>query len=145
MESGNLHQQFSLDATASDATGGPVVASRSHKNPRVKTTKANLPLLIQNDPDDKWSKNVLPSVILWYGDQGNVWSIKESELERVLTAIIDVVYPSFDEIDEMKQGGHIYNLVRTTTMFIYTSLAIVGDPTGCSDRKSTRLNSSHRP
>lgn len=98
-----------------DGTPGP-----KQKNPRVKTTKNNLPLLMQDDPENKWSKIVLPSVILWYGDQENVWNVKEPDLEHALLHIISVVYPTFSELKEMKHGGHVYNLVRTASMVIYT-------------------------
>ena len=47
-------------------------------------------------------KECLPSVILWYRDQDNVWNIKDFKLEHVLIAIIDVIYPLFDNIDKMK-------------------------------------------
>ncbi|KAN0088048.1 hypothetical protein V8E55_006669 [Tylopilus felleus] len=113
LESGpNVRQ---LVSGTSRETASTPVASRSSrkglpKTSRVKATKNNLPPLMKNDPEDKWSKNVLPSIVLWYGDQANVWSVKETDLERVLVAVIGVVYPSFDDLDEMKQGGHIYEL-----------------------------------
>ena len=55
-----------------DIVGSPVAALRSQNGLKSPRVKANLSLLMQNNPNDKWSKNVLPSVILWYGNQGNV-------------------------------------------------------------------------
>ncbi|KAG9312036.1 hypothetical protein JVU11DRAFT_7315 [Chiua virens] len=86
------------------------VFTPSKNRSRAKTTKNDLPLLMQDDLEDKWSKNVLPSVILWYGDQPNVWNINESKLEHVLAAVITVVYPTFNEPKELKHRGHVYNL-----------------------------------
>ncbi|KAH0838764.1 hypothetical protein J3R83DRAFT_7139 [Lanmaoa asiatica] len=115
--SNNVRQSVTGNPNAlGEIASMPVALRRSRKgssmpkNPRVKATKGDLPPLMQNDPDDKWSKNVLPSVILWYGDQASVWSIKESDLEDVLIAVVGVIYPSFGDIDEMKHGGHIYDL-----------------------------------
>ncbi|KAG9310325.1 hypothetical protein JVU11DRAFT_9451 [Chiua virens] len=65
---------------------------------------------MQGDPDNKWSKQIFPSIIMWYGDQANIWNIKEPDLECALITIVGVVYLSFDDINAMKHGGAIYNL-----------------------------------
>ncbi|KAN0082911.1 hypothetical protein V8E55_008706 [Tylopilus felleus] len=69
---------------------------------------------MQNDPDKKWSKVVLPCILLWYGDQANVWSIKEADLEDVIVNVVCYVYPSLvgDESNlvQMQHGGCIYDL-----------------------------------
>lgn len=128
LESGpNVRQ---LVSGTSRETASTPVASRSSqkglpKTSRVKATKNNLPPLMKNDPEDEWSKNVLPSIVLWYGDQANVWSVKETDLERVLVAVIGVVYPSFDDLDEMKQGGHIYELVRILSVICIVSVILM--------------------
>ncbi|KAI6016537.1 hypothetical protein EDC04DRAFT_2945795 [Pisolithus marmoratus] len=54
--------------------------------------------------------NVLPSLLLWYGNEGNVWSISEEDIIHVLKAIIRVVYPMFDRFDEIHHGMAIYGL-----------------------------------
>ncbi|KAG6371948.1 hypothetical protein JVT61DRAFT_8962 [Boletus reticuloceps] len=114
----NVGQSITGNAPSGEiATTPACTTARFHKgssvpkNARTKATKGDLPPLMQNDPDGKWTKNVLPSIILWYGDQASVWNIKDSDLEHVLISIVGVVYPSFADIDEMKlEGGHIYDL-----------------------------------
>ncbi|KAI6009094.1 hypothetical protein EDC04DRAFT_2906763 [Pisolithus marmoratus] len=75
-----------------------------------KAMKLDLPPLLQNDCDYKFAKNVLPSLLLWYGNKGNVWSISEENVIHVLKAIIQVVYPMFDRFDEIHHGMVIYGL-----------------------------------
>ncbi|KAI5989471.1 hypothetical protein EDC04DRAFT_2614343 [Pisolithus marmoratus] len=61
-----------------------------------KAMKLDLLPLLRNDCDYKFAKNVLPSLLLWYRNEGNVWSISEEDIIHVLKAIIWVVYPMFD-------------------------------------------------
>lgn len=75
-----------------------------------KYTKSDLPELIREDAEDKWSKKVIPSLILWYGK--NVWSVIEEDLSHVLIVIMKAVYPVFTKLDEIKYGLPIYGLVR---------------------------------
>ena len=79
-----------------------------------KYTRSDLPDLMQEAAEDKWSKKVIPSLILWYGDEENVWSVDEEDLSHVLAAIIKTVYPTFNKLDEIKHGLPIYSLVRPT-------------------------------
>ncbi|KAH0834699.1 hypothetical protein J3R83DRAFT_10226 [Lanmaoa asiatica] len=73
--------------------------------------KSNLPPPLQDDPEDKWSNIVLPSLLLWCGDQANVWTVADSDLTHVLIAIIRHVYPSFNLThNDVKHGSVIYNL-----------------------------------
>ncbi|KAH0837813.1 hypothetical protein J3R83DRAFT_6018, partial [Lanmaoa asiatica] len=62
----------------------------------TKSTKSDLPPPLQDDPEDKWLNIVLPSLLLWCGDQANVWTVADSNLTHVLVAIIRHVYPSFN-------------------------------------------------
>ncbi|KAF8547222.1 hypothetical protein OG21DRAFT_1490408 [Imleria badia] len=79
-----------------------------------KYTKSDLPELMRDDTEDKWSKKVIPSLILWYGDERNIWSVGEEDLSSVLARIIKVVYPTFNKPDEINYGLPIYGLVRLT-------------------------------
>ena len=89
------------------------------KNPqaKLKATKDNLPLIMQNNPNKKWSKVVLPCILLWYGDQANVWSIKKADLEDVIINVVCYVYSSLvgdkSNLVQMQHGGCIYDLVCT--------------------------------
>lgn len=81
---------------------------------KPRSTKSDLPPHIQDDLEDKWSNVVLPSLLLWCGDQLNVWTISDGDLTGVLTTIIQHVYPLFElSQNEVKHGSAIYNLVRS--------------------------------
>ncbi|KAI6006145.1 hypothetical protein EDC04DRAFT_2611534 [Pisolithus marmoratus] len=75
-----------------------------------KATKLDLPPLLCNDCNHKFTKNILPSLLLWYGDEANIWSISKENLVHVLKAIIWVVDPMFDKFDEIHHGMAIYGL-----------------------------------
>ena len=80
------------------------------------TQKCDLPQQLQDDPENKWTTQVLPSLLLWCGDQVNVWTIPDSELTHVVGAIIQHVYPlaSFDIMQNyVIHGSVIYNLVHS--------------------------------
>ncbi|KAN0096961.1 hypothetical protein V8E55_001407, partial [Tylopilus felleus] len=91
-----------------------------------KATKDNLPLIMQNNPDKKWSKVVLPCILLWYGDQANVWSIKKADLDDIIINVVCYVYPSLvgdkSNLVQMQHGGCIYDLVYRR--FIYEGFDI---------------------
>jgi len=98
--------------------GHGVASRRSRKAAKgsavvTKATKADLPPLMLDDINDKWTTVVLPCLILWYGDQDNVWSIQEADLSHVLVAIVQVVYPTYDKINEIQYSNPLYSLVRT--------------------------------
>ena len=59
----------------------------------TRSMKSDLPPELQDDPEDKWTNVVLPSLLMWCGDQANVWTIANSDLTCVLIAIIQHVYP----------------------------------------------------
>lgn len=81
---------------------------------KVRSTKSDLPQELQDDPEDKWSNVVLPCLLLWCGDQTNIWTITDNDLTRVLATIIRHVYPSFDvRQSDITHGSAIYNLVRS--------------------------------
>lgn len=85
---------------------------------RLKSTKSDLPPQLQDDPEDKWSNIVLPSLLLWCGDQANVWTISDSDLAHVLVAIIHHVYPSFNLTQsDVNHGSPIYKLVCFPPVF----------------------------
>ncbi|KAH0834165.1 hypothetical protein J3R83DRAFT_11471 [Lanmaoa asiatica] len=97
--------------------GTNVDASASLETPisKAKSTKGDLPPLLQDDPDDKWSNIILPTLLLWFGDQQCIWSIPDDELTRVLVAIVKHVYrsKSVSELQhEIRHGSAIYNLAN---------------------------------
>ena len=124
--SNNVRQVAAGDVPGASKVESTATASRqSHKgaavpkNPqaKLKATKDNLPLIMQNNPNKKWSKVVLPCILLWYEDQANVWSIKKADLEDVIINVVCYVYPSLvgdkSNLVQMQHGGCIYDLVCT--------------------------------
>ncbi|KAI6013026.1 hypothetical protein EDC04DRAFT_2904768 [Pisolithus marmoratus] len=104
----------SRSVSAGSSVGGEITVSHSDTTLSTKlkgkVTKPDLPPLLQDDCDHKFAKNVLPSLLLWYGDETNVWSISEEDLTHTLKAIIWVVYPTFDKFDEIHHRMAIYGL-----------------------------------
>ncbi|KAG6373288.1 hypothetical protein JVT61DRAFT_6417 [Boletus reticuloceps] len=88
----------------------PTAARKVSKGVKRKHIKSDLPEPMQKDADDKWSKTILPCLIMWYGDQDNVWSVVEDELSHVLSAITEIIYPMVDKQDEFKYGSAVYGL-----------------------------------
>ncbi|KAI6026453.1 hypothetical protein PISMIDRAFT_18646 [Pisolithus microcarpus 441] len=108
-----LLKSISISVSGS-SVGGDITVSHSDTTLSTKlkgkATKLDLPPLLRNDRNYKFAKNVLPSLLLWYRDKGNVWSISEEDVIHVLKAIIQVVYPMFDRFDEIHHGTAIYGL-----------------------------------
>ncbi|KAH0827333.1 hypothetical protein J3R83DRAFT_3961 [Lanmaoa asiatica] len=104
--------ESSLRPSTAEANVGHADASQPHKSvtSRGKQKKVNLPPLLQEDIQDKSTKVVLPSLVLWYGDQENVWSYSKEELTHMLISIICIMYPTFDEFDKVGYGSTIYAL-----------------------------------
>ncbi|KAI5999122.1 hypothetical protein EDD15DRAFT_2136351, partial [Pisolithus albus] len=56
----------------------------------------------------KWAKLFLPTLLLWVGDQPNVWSVPEDNLVHALTEIAKVVYPTFSTLDDIRPNMPIF-------------------------------------
>ncbi|KAI6009048.1 hypothetical protein EDC04DRAFT_2610767 [Pisolithus marmoratus] len=118
----------SISISASGSSVGSDVAV-SHSDTTLSTKlkgkamKLDLPPLLRNDHDYKFAKNVLPSLLLWYGNKGNVWSISEEDVIHILKAIIQVVYPMFDRFDEIHHGMAIYGLTIQRLMHWWHNFA----------------------
>ncbi|KAI6019110.1 hypothetical protein EDC04DRAFT_2607628 [Pisolithus marmoratus] len=49
----------------------------------------------------KWAKTYLPTLLLWLGDQPNVWSVPKGDLVHALMEITKVMYPTFTTLDDI--------------------------------------------
>ncbi|KAI6017645.1 hypothetical protein PISMIDRAFT_123290, partial [Pisolithus microcarpus 441] len=61
----------------------------------------------------KWAKTYLPTLLLWLGDQPNVWSVPEGDLVHALTEIAKVVYPTFTTLDDIRPNMPVFSIVHT--------------------------------
>ena len=61
--------------------------------------------------DRKWSKNVLLTLLLWLGDQPNIWSVPEGDLMHTLREIIKVIFPKFAGLQDIRPNMPIFSLV----------------------------------
>ncbi|KIK12002.1 hypothetical protein PISMIDRAFT_41825, partial [Pisolithus microcarpus 441] len=59
----------------------------------------------------KWAKIFLPTLLLWVGDQPNIWSIPEDNIVHALREIIKVVYPTFMALDDICPNTPIFSVV----------------------------------
>ncbi|KAI5981798.1 hypothetical protein EDC04DRAFT_2617152 [Pisolithus marmoratus] len=101
-------------------------------------TNSDLPLLFLKGR--KWAKNFLPTLLLWVGDQPDVWSIPKDDLVHASREIIKVIYPTFTALDDVRQhlSGWCHALGSTAIMFLDCYLASDLD----TDVKWTYLDSS---
>ncbi|KAI5988070.1 hypothetical protein EDD15DRAFT_2130408, partial [Pisolithus albus] len=58
----------------------------------------------------KWAKVFLPTLLLWVGDQPNIWSIPEDNIVHALREIIKVVYPTFAALDDVRPNTPIFSV-----------------------------------
>ncbi|KIM51510.1 hypothetical protein SCLCIDRAFT_44625, partial [Scleroderma citrinum Foug A] len=72
-------------------------------------TNNDLPMMFLKDR--RWSKNMLPTLLLWLGDQPNVWSIPEEDLIHALREITKVIFPKFTDLQDIHPNMPIFSLV----------------------------------
>ncbi|KAI6018937.1 hypothetical protein BKA83DRAFT_4023517, partial [Pisolithus microcarpus] len=58
----------------------------------------------------KWAKIFLPTLLLWVGDQPNIWSVPEDNIVHALREIIKVVYPTFVALDDVCPNTPIFSI-----------------------------------
>ncbi|KAI5981261.1 hypothetical protein EDD15DRAFT_2193745 [Pisolithus albus] len=75
-------------------------------NSSSRFTNSDLPPLFLKGR--KWAKLFLPTLLLWVGDQPNVWSVPEDNLVHALTEIAKVVYPTFSTLDDIRPNMPIF-------------------------------------
>ncbi|KAI5992420.1 hypothetical protein EDD15DRAFT_2168172 [Pisolithus albus] len=75
-------------------------------NSSSRFTNSDLPPLFLKGR--KWAKLFLPTLLLWVGDQPNVWSIPEDNLVHALMEIAKVVYPTFSTLDDIRPNTPIF-------------------------------------
>ena len=68
--------------------------------------------------DRRWSKNVLPTLLLWLGDQPNVWSVPEEDLIHTLREITKVIFPKFTDLQDIRPNMPIFSLVSRLALNI---------------------------
>ena len=68
--------------------------------------------------DRKWSKNVLPTLLLWLGDQPNIWSVPEGGLIHALREIIKVIFPKFTGLQDVCPNMPIFSLVSHVALAV---------------------------
>ncbi|KAI6019506.1 hypothetical protein BKA83DRAFT_19251 [Pisolithus microcarpus] len=71
-------------------------------------TNSDLPPLFLKGRN--WAKIFLPTLLLWVGDQPNIWSIPEDNIVHALREIIKVVYPTFVALDDVCPNTPIFSV-----------------------------------
>ncbi|KAI6025254.1 hypothetical protein BKA83DRAFT_90223, partial [Pisolithus microcarpus] len=77
----------------------------------------------------KWAKLFLPTLLLWIGDQPNVWSVPEDNLVHALTEIAKVVYPTFNTLDDIRPNMPIFAVVRVLFLCDTVLMCCIGKST----------------
>jgi len=72
-------------------------------------TNNDLPALFLKER--KWTKKFQTTLLLWLGDQPNVWAVPEDDLIHALREIIKVIYPTFTNLDDVGPNTAIFSVV----------------------------------
>ena len=75
-------------ASVAVSTGNNLEVKSSRGSSRF--TNNDLPAMFLKDR--KWLKNVLLTLLIWLGDQPNIWSVPEGDLMHALREIIKVIF-----------------------------------------------------
>ena len=94
-------------ASVAVSTGNNLEAKSSRGSSRF--TNNDLPVMFLKDR--KWSKNVLPTLLLWLGDQPNIWSVPEGDLMHALREIIKVIFLKFAGLQDIHPNMPIFSFV----------------------------------
>ena len=98
---GNKPQTIKLESSAgTNSIGG----GRTHYINR------DLPSVLQEDR--KWTKVILPALLVWAGSLGDPWMIPDQDLVRVLCIIISAVDPQYGDLNAIRPGEPIFVLVN---------------------------------
>ena len=84
-------------------------------------TNNDLPVILLSNR--KWLKKVLLTLLLWLGDQPNVWSVPERDLILALQEIIKVIIPEFTDLQDIHPNMLIFCLV--TLSFLILDITIL--------------------
>ncbi|KIM63521.1 hypothetical protein SCLCIDRAFT_24189 [Scleroderma citrinum Foug A] len=95
-------------ASVAVSTGNNLEAKSSHGSSRF--TNNDLPAMFLKDR--KWLKNVLPTLLLWLGDQPNIWSVPEGDLMHALREIIKVIFLKFTGLQDIRPNMPIFSLAN---------------------------------
>ena len=83
-------------------------------------TNNNLPSILLSNR--KWSKKVLPTLLLWLGDQPNIWSVPERDLIHALQEIIKVIILEFTDLQDIRPNMPIFFLVTLSFLTLDTTI-----------------------
>ena len=72
-------------------------------------TNNDLPVLFLKER--KWTKKFQTTLLLWLGDQPNVWAVPEDNLIHALQEIIKVIYPTFTDLDNIGPNMVIFSVI----------------------------------
>ncbi|KAI6011236.1 hypothetical protein PISMIDRAFT_112320 [Pisolithus microcarpus 441] len=75
----------------------------------VHYINGHLPSLLQEDR--KWTKQVLPALVMWARSLGNPWVIPDQDLMQALQTIIITVNPNFGDLTAIHPGAPVFVLV----------------------------------
>lgn len=104
------HHQVITPASTSDSVRTTDDVPFSEAARARKFTQSDLPVLFRKGR--KWTKTFLPTLLLWLGDQPNVWAVPEEDLIRALKEITKVVYPTFTgNLDDIGPSMPIFSVV----------------------------------
>jgi len=91
---------------------------------RARFTHNDLPALFLKER--KWTKKFLPTLLIWLGDQPNVWAVPEDDLTHALREIIKVVYPTFTNLDDIGPNMSIWSVVSRLCYMVTVLTSCIG-------------------
>ena len=113
---GHRRSQASISSITPSAVSSEAGVPTDNSLPEPKSshggsrfTNNDLPAILLSNR--KWLKKVLPTLLLWLGDQPNVWSVPERDLILALREIIKVIVPEFTDLQDIRLNMPIFCLV----------------------------------
>ena len=124
---GHRRSQASISSITPSAVSSEAGMPTDNSLPKPKSSRSgsrftnnNLPSILLSNR--KWSKKVLPTLLLWLGDQPNVWSVPERDLIHALREIIKVIIPEFTDLQDIRPNMPIFFLVTLSFLTLDTTI-----------------------
>jgi len=116
---GNKPQTVKLESSAgTNSMGGG----------RTRYINGDLPSALQEDR--KWTKVILPALLVWAGSLGDPWVIPDQDLVRALRTIISAVDPQYGDLNGIRPGEPIFVLVNQFLFLVWLNFALTFPWTG---------------
>jgi len=111
----NADQESGQGSTTAGQASLTTTKVKSSKRPRYR----NHDLPIELTAGRTWTKEIIPALFAWAGSLVDPWTISDDELVRSLRIIILTTTPDFKELDDIRPGTAIFDIVLLLALFAW--------------------------